>query len=79
MFGQIVEIDHAAYQRKVKKLSADSLRFIIKDAKEAMQAMPLGPKAGYYQDEVFYCCDELERRKKISSRKMRRGVDNLFD
>lgn len=59
-----VEIDHAAYQRKVRKLSEASLRFIIRDAGEAIKAMPVGPKAGYYADEINYCIDELNRRAK---------------
>lgn len=57
-----VEIDHAAYQRKVKTLSTASLLFIIKDAGEAIKANPDGPKAGYYADEINYCSDELSKR-----------------
>lgn len=57
-----VEIDHAAYQRKVKTLTFASLLFIIKDAGEAIKANPDGPKAGYYADEINYCSDELRKR-----------------
>jgi hypothetical protein len=60
-----VEIDHAAYQRKVRKMSELSLKFIIKDATEAINANPDGPKAGYYADEINYCCDELHRRRQL--------------
>ena len=59
---KIETIDHAAYQRKVRKLSEESLRFIIKDAGEALRANPEGHKAGYYQDEIHYCLMELRRR-----------------
>jgi hypothetical protein len=58
-----IEIDHAAYASKVRKLSDASLRYIIKDAGEAIKANPEGPKAGYYADEINYCCDELRRRQ----------------
>lgn len=56
------EIDHEAYQRKVRKLSVESLRFIIKDAAAAINANPDGPKASYYADEINYCVSELNRR-----------------
>lgn len=49
--------------KKVKGLSEESLRYIIKDAQEAMAAMPDNPKNGWYADEVNYCCMELARRK----------------
>jgi len=55
-------MDHAAYQKACKTKSLDSLRYIIKDAAEAMQAMPNGYKAGYYADEIHYCHAELRRR-----------------
>ena len=57
------EIDHAAYARKVRGLSEESLRYIIRDAGEAIKANPEGPKAGYYADEINYCASELNRRK----------------
>jgi hypothetical protein len=57
------EIDHAAYQRKVRGLSDASLRYIIRDASAAIRAMPEGPKANYYADEINYCATELNRRR----------------
>jgi len=78
MFGQIIEIDHAAYQKKVRKLSVDSLRYTIKDCQEAIKAMPDGAKAGYYQDEVFYCCDELARRQRASLKTNRKNNREEF-
>jgi hypothetical protein len=55
-------IDHVNYPKKLKTKSDDELRFIIKDAQEAMKAMPDGPKAGYYADEVNYASMELRKR-----------------
>jgi hypothetical protein len=57
------EIDHKSYQQRVRTLSEEQLRWIIRDASEAMEAMPGSPKAGYYADEVSYCAAELRRRK----------------
>ena len=57
-----IHIDHTAYRKKVKRMSEDQLRYTITDAREAAEAMPFGPKAGYYWDEVHYCAAELKRR-----------------
>jgi hypothetical protein len=59
----MAEIDHAAYQKKLKNKTASELAYIIKDAREAIAAMPDGPKAGYYQDEIHYASMELKRRQ----------------
>ena len=59
----MIQINHTQYQIKVKSLSSESLRFIIKDCKEAINAMPNNPKNGYYQDEIHYCVMELNKRK----------------
>ena len=58
-----IEIDHTAYPKRLRALSEPSLRYIIKDAREAMLAMPDGPKAGYYMDEIHYASMELARRR----------------
>jgi hypothetical protein len=57
------QINHSDYQKKVKTLSIESLRFIIRDCQEAMNAMPNNPKNGFYQDEIHYCVMELNKRK----------------
>lgn len=56
--------DHGAYAAKVKNMSEEQLRFIIKDAQEAIKANPDSPKSkhGYYADEINYCVSELHRR-----------------
>lgn len=55
-------MNHAAYQKAVRTKSEAELRFIIQDAKEAIQAQPEGINAGYYQDEIHYAAAELRRR-----------------
>lgn len=56
-------MDHAAYRRRLRKATPAELRFIIKDALEAMAAMPSNPNCGYYADEVSYAAMELKRRR----------------
>ena len=57
-----MQINHSEYQAKVKTLPIESLYYIIKDCKEALQAMPDSHKAGYYQDEINYCAMEINAR-----------------
>jgi hypothetical protein len=54
-------MDHGSYQKNLKKKSVEELRFIIKDASEAMKAMPDNPNNGYYADEVNYASMELSQ------------------
>jgi len=56
------QINHNEYMKKVKTLTDESLRYIIKDCQEAISAMPNGEKAGFYADEIHYCAMELSRR-----------------
>jgi hypothetical protein len=60
----VQHIDHAAYPRRCRRMSDSELHFTISDARAALAAMPDGPKAGYYADEICYCADELERRRR---------------
>ncbi len=55
-------MDHAAYQRKVRTMSIESLRFTIKDCQEAIKANPENLNNGYYADEINYCAMELKKR-----------------
>ncbi len=57
------KMDHANYPRQLKHKPVESLRFIIRDANEAIAAHPTGENAGYYADEVLYAASELKRRK----------------
>lgn len=58
-----VQLNHVEYQKKVRRMDLDSLRWTIKDCQEAIAAMPNGHKAGYYADEIHYCAAEIRRRK----------------
>lgn len=57
-------MDHTAYQRRLRRLPDESLRYIMADAHETLQLQPDSPNAGYYQDEINYCGMELARRSK---------------
>ena len=61
--SETIQIDHREYPKSLKSKTDDSLRYIIKDAKEAMAANPNGRKAGYYADEVNYAAMELKTRR----------------
>ena len=56
-------MDHGAYPKALRKKSEAELRYIIKDAGEAVKALPDGVNAGYYADEVLYAATELRRRE----------------
>ena len=62
---EITQIDHKSYQEHVRKMTVISLRWTIKDCKNAIAAMPDGHKAGYYADEIHYCAMELKRRQDL--------------
>lgn len=61
-------MNHAEYCERLHGLPNAALRYIIKDAQEAIDAMPDGPNAGYYADEVNYAGMELKRRQKSMAR-----------
>lgn len=58
------KMNHAEYQKSLRKRTEAQLRFIMKDAAEAAEAVKeLNPEsAGYYLDEVSYAAMELKRR-----------------
>jgi len=56
-------MNHAEYQKGLKSKTVAELRFLAKDAREAMEAMPDGENAGYYADEVHYAAMELRNRE----------------
>jgi len=58
-----MQIDHINYPKRLKNLDSEALRFIIKDCREAINALPGNPKNGYYADEINYCVMELYKRK----------------
>lgn len=61
-----IEINHGEYQLGLQTKTTAELRFIIKDAMAAEKAMPNGPKAGYYLDEVSYASMELAKRARVA-------------
>jgi hypothetical protein len=75
------EIDHAAYPQICRRRSLAELEFVIADCRSALAAMPDGPKAGYYMDEVHYCHAEIMRRQAGGKRAGRRspGVSIVAD
>lgn len=57
-------MNHGEYPKSLKAKSVASLQFILKDAREAIDAMPNGENAGYYADEIHYAAAELRTRTK---------------
>jgi hypothetical protein len=70
------QIDHKAYPKLCRRRSDAELRFTITDCQAALRAMPDNPKAGYYQDEICYCADELARRAR-GGKRQRPTVDDI--
>jgi len=62
-------MDHAAYKRRIRKLSDDALAFTVRDAREAIAAMPDGENISYYLDEIAYASEEIVRRAKKHTKK----------
>ena len=60
----MIQINHTEYPKSLRSKSDESLRYIIKDAKEALFLFPECDKSGYYADEINYCSMELARRAK---------------
>jgi len=61
----IKKMDHGEYQKMIKNKTDAQLQFIVKDARAAMEAMPDGPNAGYYKDELLYASAELNLRDRV--------------
>lgn len=57
-----MQINHTQYPKSLKSKTVSQLLYIIKDCREALEAMPESPKAGYYADEIAYCSMELSER-----------------
>jgi len=60
------KMNHAEYQAKLRSMDENAIRFILKDAKEAIESNPNGPNAGYYQDEISYAAMELKKRREAN-------------
>ena len=59
-------MNHGEYPEQLKTKSDAALAFIKRDAREALDAMPGGPNAGYYADEISYVGMEQVRREKAN-------------
>ena len=59
-------MDHNEYPKSLKTKSEASLRYIIKDAQEAIAANPENPNCNYYSDEINYCASEIYSRRQRS-------------
>jgi hypothetical protein len=55
-------MNHVAYPKTLKSKTVAELRYIARDAREAVEANPTGENAGYYADEISYAAMELKRR-----------------
>jgi hypothetical protein len=58
-------MDHNLYSKALVNLSKAALRYSLKDAREARDAMPEGINNGFYADEVHYIAAELRRRDTV--------------
>jgi len=58
---------HSEYMAKVKTMSTDSLRYVIKDCRNAIEALPENPKCEQYMDEIHYCAMELRIRDEAAA------------
>ena len=58
---------HSEYMAKVKTMPTDSLRYVIEDCRNAIEAMPENPKCEQYMDEIHYCAMELRIRNEAAA------------
>lgn len=61
-------MDHTTYPKLCRRRSEAELLFVMADARNAIDAMPDNPNAGYYADEILYCAQELDRRARGGKR-----------
>jgi len=61
---------HTNYMRLCKIRDDESLLYVAKDCRQAVEAQPDNPKCSQYMDEQHYCNMELHRRDK----ELERGV-----
>ena len=64
---------HSEYIAKMKTMPTDSLRYVIEDCRNAIEAMPENPKCQQYwkwmqyMDEIHYCATELRLRDEAAA------------
>lgn len=64
------QLDHAAYPRRCRRMSAAELLYTLEDCRASIAAWPDSPNAGRYQDEIHYVAAELERRRRGGHRQV---------
>jgi len=57
---------HGEYMAQVRNMTSSSLRYVIADCREAIEAMPENPKCEQYMDEIHYCAMELRIRNEAA-------------
>jgi hypothetical protein len=58
-------MNHITYPETLKGKTECELRYIIQDCKETINLQgDFNPNCSYYADEINYCVNELNRRKK---------------
>ena len=57
---------HSEYMAMVKTMPTDSLRYVIQDCRNAIEALPENPKCEQYMDEIYYCATELRIRNEAA-------------
>jgi hypothetical protein len=61
-FNADKRMDHHAYPLMLRRKTDSELRYIAKDAGEAVRANPSTPNNSFYENEILYCYAELFRR-----------------
>jgi len=64
MDATTTHFDHAACQARCRKMTDAELRYVSRDCREAMAALPENPKNSEYADTAAYCGMELAKRNK---------------
>jgi hypothetical protein len=60
-----MQINHTQYPKSLKSKTVSQLLYIIKDCREALEAMPESPKAGYYADEINVLQHGVVRKRNL--------------
>lgn len=63
------QINHVEY-KKISAMPNSTLSYIIEDCKKTLAAWPDHPRKQYYQDEIFYCSEEIKKRKEMDNARL---------
>ena len=72
---------HSEYMAKVKTMPTDSLQYVIKDCRNAIEALPENPKCEQYMDEIHYCatCENPTHRHIAAARDQFDIAEQAYD